>query len=166
MTPLDRVCTVLDQHSIRYALIGAAALAAYGVARSTFDIDLLVTDRRVLDSALWTAFPDQAEIRRGDANDPLAGVVRITFGDDRPIDVVVGKQPWQARALDRAKAIGDRAPVVDARDLVLLKLYAGGDQDLWDIRELLKHSDRSLVADVAAELAALPADLRRRWESL
>jgi hypothetical protein len=166
MTPLDRVCDVLDQHSIGYALIGAAALAVYGVARSTFDIDLLATDRGVLDAALWTAFGDQAEIRRGDADDPLAGVVRITSGDDRPIDIVVGKLAWQTRAVDRARPFGDRAPVVEACDLVLLKLYAGGDQDLWDVRELLKQSDRSLHSAVTAALDGLPADLHARWESL
>jgi len=39
------------------ALIGAAALAVHGISRSTFDIDLLVTDRGVLDDSLWISLP-------------------------------------------------------------------------------------------------------------
>ena len=48
MTLLDRVAAVLDSQSVPHALIGVAALAAAGVARSTFDVDLLVVDAAVL----------------------------------------------------------------------------------------------------------------------
>ena len=133
------------------------------MARSTFDIDLLTTDRRVLDAGTWRAFGADVDLRRGDADDPLAGVVRIAIADDRPIDVVVGRHAWQARAVERAEALGGRAPVALARDLVLLKLYSGGSQDLWDIGELLRHSPASLVDEVDADLAALPATMQQRW---
>jgi len=163
MNALDRVCTVLDVLGIPYALIGAAALAARGVARSTFDIDLLTTDARVLDAGTWQSFDAGVDIRRGDLDDPLLGVVRVTTGEERPIDVVVGRQAWQSRAVQRAERIGGRAPVVLARDLVLLKLYAGGSQDLWDIAELLRHAPDSLRTEVADDLAALPETMRERW---
>ena len=167
MTALDRVRAVLDEHHLSYALIGAAALAARGIARSTFDIDLLTTDLRALDSAVWAALPAAAiDVRRGDVEDPLAGVIRVTLDADRPVDIVVGKHAWQARAIERAEAISGGPPVVLARDLVLLKLYAGGVQDLWDIRELLALGDPSLDADVAADLSALPELLQQRWASL
>ncbi len=167
MTAFDRVRIVLDQHHLSYALIGAAALAARGIARSTFDIDLLTTEVRALDPTMWTAFPAaDIDIRRGDLEDPLAGVIRITSGTDRPVDVVVGKHPWQTRAIARAEPISGGPAVVLARDLVLLKLYAGGAQDLWDIRELLALGDASLAGDVTADLAALPETLQRRWESV
>jgi hypothetical protein len=167
MTALDRVRAALDHHGVAYALIGAAALAARGIARSTFDIDLLTTEVRALDPTIWTAFAEgDLDIRRGDLDDPLAGVVRITVGADRPVDVIVGKHPWQTRAIARAEAISGGPPVVLARDLVLLKLYAGGAQDLWDIRELLALDDASLDGDVTADLSALPADVQRRWESV
>ncbi|HWI19776.1 MAG TPA: hypothetical protein VNT81_18615 [Vicinamibacterales bacterium] len=167
MTALERVRAILADAGVRCALIGAAALAARGVARSTFDIDLLTTDRRVLDARAWAALPSIAvDIRRGDVDDPLAGVVRITLDADRPIDVVVGKHPWQARAVERAEVIDGGMPIVLARDLVLLKLYAGGTQDLWDIRELLARADKTLAAEVTADLAPLPPELRQQWESI
>ena len=164
MTTLDRVRQILDTHSIPYALIGAAALASYGVARSTFDIDLLTTSARVLDEDLWSGLA--ADVRRGDQDDPLAGVVRTSGEDDQPVDIVVGKHAWQSRAVERALRLGDSTPVVQPRDLILLKLYAGGAQDLWDIRELLKHVDAAIASEVDADLDALPRALRGRWNRL
>lgn len=167
MIALERVRATLDLHQVPYALIGAAALAARGIARSTFDIDLLTTDLRALESTMWAAFPaGDIDLRRGDLDDPLAGVIRITVATDRPVDVIVGKHPWQTRAVARAEPISGGPPVVLARDLVLLKLYAGGAQDLWDIRELLALGDASLAIDVTVDLSALPADLQQRWESI
>jgi hypothetical protein len=167
MTALDRVRSALDQRHLPYALIGAAALAVRGIARSTFDIDLLTTDLRALDAQVWTSFPAEAvDLRRGDLDDPLAGVIRITLDSDRPVDIIVGKHAWQTRAVARAEAIAGGPPVVLARDLILLKLYAGGSHDLWDIRELLAVSDRSLDADVTADVSALSENLQQQWEAV
>ncbi|MBY0492845.1 MAG: hypothetical protein K2Y23_01400 [Cyanobacteria bacterium] len=166
MTALDRVCALLDEHQIAYALIGAAALAARGVARSTFDIDLLTTDQRALDAGVWRSLAGDADVRRGDLEDPLAGVVRATIAADRPVDVVVGRHAWQTRAVARAERLGGPAPVALARDLVLLKLYAGGSQDLWDIGELLRNNPDSLPAEVDHDLPAMPQPMRDRWRAL
>jgi hypothetical protein len=167
VTLLERVCRRLDDEGIAHALIGAAALASHGVARSTFDLDLLATDARILTAALWDPLRAPGltiDIRRGDSDDPLAGVVRLEGDGQRPVDVVVGRWPWQARAVQRAERRGGTPPVVAARDLVLLKLYAGGTRDLWDVRELLALSGAgTLVADVDEDLRTLPADLRQRW---
>jgi hypothetical protein len=167
MTLLDRVCVVLDAAQIPHALIGAAALAARGVARSTYDIDLLTADVRVLAAATWEPLRKGGagvDIQRGDLDDPLGGVVRITAAGQRPIDVVLGKGRWQARSLERADRLPDGPPVVAARDLVLLKLYAGGTQDLWDVRALLESPDSAgLIAQVDEDLVDLPADMRARW---
>lgn len=167
MTLVDRVGAVLRENGIAHALIGAAALAARGIARSTFDIDLLTLDRRVLDPALWDALraPHTAiDIRHGDADDPLGGVVRIEHPGERPVDIILGKHAWQVRALERVERLMDGPPVVAARDLVLLKLYAGGTQDLWDVRELLQlPGAEQLVSDVDDDLASLPLAMRERW---
>lgn len=167
MTLLTRVVERLAAASIPHALIGAAALAVRGVARSTFDIDLLTTERRVLDGDLWSPLVEagiEVDCRRGDADDPLAGVVRLAQTGQRPVDLIVGRYIWQARAVARAEVTGDGPPVVTAADLILLKLFAGGTQDLWDVRELLRQSGAEAVAaDVEASLVDLPASLRERW---
>lgn len=48
MSLLETVVEALQANRIRFALIGAAAMAIHGVSRSTFDVDLLATDPRSL----------------------------------------------------------------------------------------------------------------------
>lgn len=111
MTLLIRVLAYLEERGAISALIGAMALPVHGVARATSDRDLLLTDRRVLDAQFWKDWNgDQApEIRVGDAEDPLAGVVAIQ-GEGAAVDLVV----W-TRGLDGARH--------RASDL---RVYAGG----------------------------------------
>ena len=172
-TLLARVLEVLEERGARPALIGGMALAAHGVGRATQDFDILVLDAAVLSGTPWTALREsgvEIETRRGDAADPLAGVVRFSGGDEPSVDVVVGKQPWQSEVLDRRRTLrlGDLSvPVVDAADLVLLKLDAGGPQDRLDIRLLLRGpAGPALRAEVESRLAALPQPLRDGWLTL
>lgn len=167
MTLLDRVHRLLSAQQVAHALVGAAALAARGIARSTYDIDLLTTDRRVLDAELWSPLVKDGvsvDIRQADADDPLGGVVRLDASGERPVDVIVGKLDWQSRAVVRAEPLMDGPGVVTAVDLVLLKLYAGGAQDLWDVRELLSiPGSERLREAVDEELAAHPPRMRDLW---
>ena len=170
MSLLARVCGLLEAAQVPHALVGAAALAARGVARSTYDIDVLTVEARVLASGLWDGLRAEGvavDILRGDLDDPLGGVIRVTDAGERPIDVIVGKGRWQARAIERAERPADGPPVVAARDLVLLKLYAGGTQDVWDVRALLELAERDeLVAQVDEDVAELSAEMRARWAAI
>lgn len=79
MNLLGRVAAILDEAGARYAVVGAAALAARGVARSTRDVDLLALADTCLDAARWAPLAEagiDVTIARGDAEDPLSGVVR------------------------------------------------------------------------------------------
>jgi hypothetical protein len=170
MTLLARVAAILRRHDISFAIIGASALAVHGVSRSTFDIDLLTTDVRTLDASLWRDAGAEIDVRRGDADDPLAGVVRLSAEGDRDVDVVVGRFQWQVEIVAAATplVIADAdVRVVDAAGLVLLKLFAGGTQDAWDISQLLDAGDlATLVAEVDQRVGTLPADARQRWAQL
>lgn len=170
MTLLDRVSALLDERAIPHALIGAAALAAAGVSRSTYDLDLLTGDSRVLLPETWQDLRDlgvSVEIRRGDDEDPLGGVVRLEQTGERPVDVILGKHGWQTHIVERAQRPPGGPRVVRPPDLILLKLYAGGTQDLSDVRELMRLSEASAwAAAVEAELSMLPQAMRHRWSGL
>lgn len=168
---LRRVHERLAEAGISHALIGAAALAIHGISRSTFDQDLLVTDRRALNAATWAGLADVAEvdIRRGDDDDPLAGVVRVISPGERDVDVIVGRHEWQRSIIEDAVLRDTPAgsiPVASPKGLVLLKLYAGGAQDLWDIEQLRTEGGTSLDAAVARLLEALPHQAREAWTRL
>ena len=151
-------------------MIGAAAMAVHGVSRSTRDVDVFTLAQECLEAAFWTPLraPSlEARVRKGDADDPLAGVVRLTAGGEHPLDVVVGKSPWQAAVTAGASEalIEDvRVPVASPVDLILLKLYAAGPQDAWDIQQLLAGPDgTALTAQVDAAVTALPPEGRSLW---
>ena len=171
MTLLALVSSTLDARGVAHAVIGATAMAVHGVSRATADIDLLVTDPGCLEPGVWAkvaATGARADIRRGDADDPLAGVVRITSGDEPPVDVIVGRSDWQTAILARAvpaEVAGATVPVAAASDVVLLKLYAGGPQDAWDIAQLLD-AVPAAAAQVDAAVPALPAECAALWRRI
>ena len=173
MSLLDRVTAILDRAGVPYAVIGAAAMSAYGVARSTHDIDILALADRCLDTALWAPLADagvDVSVTRGDAADPLAGVIRFEKATKRPVDLVVGRHRWQVRMLERAEPAvvhGSRVPTVQARDLIALKLFAGGAQDAWDVLQLLAGPNReTLIGEVSADVDDLPAHCRGLGERI
>ena len=146
-------------------------MAVHGVSRSTRDVDLFTLARECLEVAFWAPLRPtsvEARVRKGDADDPLAGVVRLTAaGGEHPLDVVVGKSPWQAAVTAGAREalIEDvRVPVASRVDLILLKLYAGGPQDAWDIQQLLEGpAGAELTARIDAAVTALPPQGRSLW---
>lgn len=171
MTLLPRVAALLAAERVAFALIGASALAARGVSRSTHDLDLLTTDSRVLDPTLWQRLSDvESEVRRGDASDPLEGVVRLASPGEPDVDLIVGRASWQTAVVERAERVrvGEiDLPVARASDLVLLKLFAGGTQDRWDIEQLLATGDRdTLVREVERGLRDLPPASVMLWTTL
>lgn len=170
MTLLERIADHLASHRISFALIGAGALAHHGVSRSTFDDDLLAMDAAVLDPAFWSGLPSDVavDVRPGDSDDPLRGVVRCRASGERDVDIVVGRHAWQRDVLMRAQnAAKGPLPIAEAADLVLLKLYAGGSQDRWDIEQLLVISSREDIAQVVdVRVAALPQRSRDLWRQL
>lgn len=160
------------KHLDGWAVIGAYALAARGYVRQTTDLDLMTTDSKALDESIWTDLREQGariEVRRGDFDDPLAGVVRVQETNSS-IDVIVGKDRWQKAVIDRAEAmrIGDTTfNIVRTGDLILLKLFAGGYADLHDIHRLLDIGSRAdLIAEVTQSLADLPNEMRALWQRL
>lgn len=171
MTLLAETVALLEANGSPHAMIGATALAVLGASRSTQDLDLLTVDRSVLREPYWSELEARGaavEVRTGDISDPLAGVVRITRAGDRPVDVIVGEAPWQERAIAEAspyEVAGARVRVVDGVGFALLKLYAGGPQDLWDVEQLLAIApDRdTLVARIEERVTDLPARSRRLW---
>lgn len=163
----------LRGHGVGFAVIGAAAMAVHGVVRSTRDLDLFTLDRQVLNQDFWRPLAREridAVVARGQADDPLAGVARLRRGAESPVDVIVGRHAWQGRILQRAResTIEDVAvPVAGLADLVLLKLFAGGPQDAWDIVQLLADSDlATVIADVEGSLGELPPESRALWRRI
>jgi hypothetical protein len=170
---IDEIPRILESIGAAYALIGAHAMAARGYPRATVDIDFLTTDQRVLNPGTWreiTGAGGTVDPRRGDDDDPLAGVVHIVLSDGSDVDVVVGKWKWEREIIERAQRMrvaGADVPVARASDLILLKLAAGGYLDQRDAAALLAIGDREeLVREVEARIDDVRPSIHAAWQEL
>jgi hypothetical protein len=104
------VSALLDRRGVPHAVIGAVALAVHGVPRATADVDVLVTDPRCLDATWWESFVAAGatvDVRRGDAEDPLAGVVVVLQRSAPPSRGPTGAHAISApRSFRRHEALG------------------------------------------------------------
>jgi hypothetical protein len=154
----------LDAAQVGWCVIGAAALAAHGYVRASDDIDLLTLETRVLEAEFWTGAV--VKIRRGDWDDPLAGSVLWPGAIQH--DVVVGRGHAAREALGTA-IYNDRlgARLATPLSMVLLKLEAGGAQDLYDILALMERRRLLDGADwidrIAEHLPQLSSHAREAW---
>ena len=93
------------------------------------------------------------------------------FPTTEPSIVVVGRYSWQAEIIESAEPLPlDEITVKVARPagLVLLKLYAGGPKDAWDVQSLLESHERAddIKAEVDNTVTRLPAECRDLWERI
>ena len=166
---IDReLIRLLDERGVAHCLIGAAAIAVHGWARYSADVDLLTMDPQVLEPGFWSRHP-AVEIRSGDLDDPLAGVVR--WPADIPHDVIVGRKRVMRLAVETAEmvpSVGCR--VATPLCIVLLKLEAGGAQDRHDIVSLIQ-TRRAIdgapwLQEVSARVSLVSKRGQRIWQQL
>jgi hypothetical protein len=125
-----------------YALIGGLAVSAWGVPRATQDIDFAIAIGANDPQALATFLGGRYD--GGDPDDPLMGVIRATVtvaAAAVPLQLVFLPSKFTGAIFQEVKTLSilnHRVPVVTWESLVLLKIYAGGPQDLLDVRQILK----------------------------
>ena len=170
MSVLDRIPRLLESIGAPYALIGGRAVAARGYPRMTLDYDFLTSDPRILEPGIWQALEDegvQVDRRRGEFDDPIAGVVHVTFEDGVEADILLAKWKWEAEILERAEPLdlgGTLVPVPITSDLILLKLAAGGPIDLQDVISLVTMNRERLVREVDEKVHRVLPDVSAAWQ--
>ncbi len=172
MNVIEAVSSVLESIGAPFALIGARAVGVRGHPRMTLDYDFLTADARVLDRETWKdleeggAFVDP---RKGDFDDPLAGVVHIAFADGVEADVLLAKWKWERDIIERSERLdvgGSVVPVPITSDLILLKLAAGGPIDLQDVVSLIATDCDPLVREVDQKIESVLPDVSVAWNRL
>ena len=169
MSVIEQVSRTLESIGAPYALIGGRAVGARGYPRMTLDYDFLTSDARVLQRETWKHLEQSgasADPRKGDVDDPLAGVVHIAFADGLEADVVLAKWKWQSEVIERSERLdvgGVTVPVPVTSDLILLKLAAGGPIDLQDVISLLAIDREKLIQEVDERIAGVLPDVRPAW---
>lgn len=140
------------QVTLRFALLGGLAVSTWGVIRATQDIDFIADCdpspiRNIpLREKLKKSLEEQntsVEWRVGDYDDPIPLLLRVELSpkfQSVGADILWAHKRWQREALQRAIDVdvdGSKIPVLHPEDLILMKLDAGGPQDLLDVERLL-----------------------------
>jgi hypothetical protein len=140
---LQRLVKRLEEHGIDYAIAGAMAMFYHGYRRFTEDVDVLVTEKGLVD--LHAALDGLGYVRPFEKSKNLRDTesgVKIDFlitgqypGDGKPGPVVFPNPADVGKLIKGAK-------VVDLSRLIELKLASGQApnriKDLGDVQELIK----------------------------
>ncbi|MFP3927804.1 MAG: nucleotidyl transferase AbiEii/AbiGii toxin family protein [Desulfobacteraceae bacterium] len=133
----------LENHKVRYALVGGVAMAFYTEPRFTRDIDLLIDPhdfekaKEVLEKdgyfesiSPWTFRNVAIELHR---------FLKATSEDEMLIDILVAKNEQVGKIIENAveaeSEVG-RILVADRKDLIWLKRTRNSKQDQADIEKL------------------------------
>ncbi len=146
--PFRKLAKSLNSRRVKYLVIGGNAVAAHGVPRNTFDLDILIEPTlgnaaRVLDALrdvrMWTADLTTPERM---LKTPISG-----FNDIIPLDVmsripgVRFATAWKNRVYRISENV--RFPVLGRRDLIRSKRASARPQDLVDVELLLQQHRKS-----------------------
>ncbi len=140
--PFLDVVRSLNSRKVKYVVIGGNAAIAHGVARGTFDLDLLIEPTVENASALLEAF---VAARLGTAllttPERVLSMEITVFNDRLPIDVqtrtpgVRFATAWKNR--DLREISGVQVPFLSRKDLIRSKRAAGRPVDMQDVEMLI-----------------------------
>jgi predicted nucleotidyltransferase len=150
---LDAV-EILQSENIDYAVIGAFALSAHGFVRASTDVDALLFMTPEQLTNLRTLF-DRAgfgtELRCGDADDPIPAILTLSDGYNNRVDLLGGLRGMDPALFSRAVEvpfIGVNLRIVGREDLIAMKCFAGGPQDLLDARAAYRSTQGPVDLDL------------------
>lgn len=151
---------ILNSEGIDYAVIGAMAASVHGVVRASLDADALLSVTVPQLGKLEQLFKSAGfatELRRGDADDPIAAMLVLSDPFQNRVDLLVGLRGLEFEAFDRAIEVtfqGTTLRVVCLEDFIAMKVFAGGPQDMNDARHALAAAKNTIDLDLLTRLAA------------
>lgn len=154
------VVDVLGTAGIDYAVVGALAASVYGKVRTSLDADAVLSVapreaerlRHLLEGAGF-----QVELNRGDADDPIAVLLRASDVHGNRVDLLVGLRGMRPDVFSRAVGIpfeGGTLKFVGREDFIAMKAFAGGPVDLLDAASAIEAAGPGLDVDLLRRLAA------------
>jgi len=144
---LAKILKAFKRLDIPFVLAGGHAVAAWGMVRSTRDIDFVADVRGALAGKLAAELRQagfKAVLRPSDEQDPVRGVIRVESAVSaaaEPVDIVLGIRRMPQGIFERSSPLqflGHQVPVISPEDLIVLKCLAGGPIDLEDARSILE----------------------------
>lgn len=174
---IERVLDALAEVRRKGVVIGGVAVGAHGIARTTKDVDAATSvDNETLEAFCEAAAAHGLQPRRPDyltfARQNRILLLRDT-NSETDVDLSLVLTPFEFLSIERAQLRdvgGLMVPVATPEDLIVMKLVAGREHDILDVREVidmnrdldLKHIRRWLREfDDALDNPGLPALFER-----
>jgi hypothetical protein len=165
----------LASSAIPYAIVGALAASYYGVPRFTDDADVTVwlggtgkspgDLKALLDSAGYAV-----KLSAGELDDPISCVLIVSDQHGNQVDILIGVRGMDPLAMERCESsilLGETVRLMGLEDLIAMKVFSGGPQDILDVRGILEVSHERLNRELANRLAdRYGKDVRRTWDQL
>ena len=149
---IDRISvSISEQDKVNIALVGGYAAIAYGVERTTADVDFCIYTEIIhrqntpaFIEILKNVIPENFEIKFIEGSkvmdDPFKHDVIFLHdisGEYPKIDIIIAKYKWELEGTQQAKPLEDIPfPVLPKPYLIAMKLRAEGLKDDFDIVEL------------------------------
>lgn len=142
---LKKIIGVFNESDVPCVLIGAFALAAWGIVRATRDMDFLADIPNDKISKIKSKLKENGfnvEFTPASLDDPVRGALKINYGIDQEeetVDVLLGIKNMPTDIYNRAceiEVLGSDISVVSPEDLIVLKLIGGSQLDILDVKSI------------------------------
>lgn len=154
------VAALLQREQVAYAVIGAVAAAVHGAVRASLDADAVLSLSTLSARGLEQVFVAtglQTQLRLGDAEDPIPGLLALTDAFGNRVDLLLGLRGLEPSAFARAIEVpfqGQSLRFIGREDFVAMKLFAGGPLDIADAQQVLEVAAHALDLILLRRLAA------------
>jgi predicted nucleotidyltransferase len=150
---------LLTREKIQYAVIGALAASVHGAVRASMDADVLLSvgmpQARHLEDLLKAA-GFVTELRSGDHDDPIPGLMQLRDVHGNQVDLLIGLKGMEPHALERAIEVpfqGSALNFIGREDFVAMKVFAGGPMDLIDAARVISAGGADMDLELVRRLA-------------
>jgi predicted nucleotidyltransferase len=153
------VVDLLTAQKTDYAVIGALAASIHGAVRASMDADVVLSvGLREADALehLFKASGFRAEMTRGDFEDPIPGLLKVSDSHGNRVDLLIGLRGLESEAFSRLIEVpfqGKTLKFIGREDFIAMKVFAGGPVDLVDAERAISAGRDSLDLNLARRLA-------------
>ena len=162
MQPVPDLAAILG--TIPWVLVGGIAIRAYMPERITFDVDIVIPEKHELRAR--KAFISAGYIVTGDLSIGGFSVREENQPDAPSIYVLVSRASWLREALAHPEHDAAGLPVIPRPYLMLMKMEAGRERDLSDVKRMLRDTPQSERSSTRALIARHIPEMVEDYDAL
>ncbi len=172
---LGSVGVALEAAGVKWAVVGAMAVAYHGWVRASLDADAVISlNGCSLDldqlGGMLRSHGWEVEVRMGEKGDPIGFAMLIRDAVGNQADLISGIRRLDPAFFDRTieeNWDGMRLRVASVEDLIALKVFAGRPKDIEDVEGLLQIRGASIDKALTLKLCrGFGTQATKAWERI